>query len=397
MTDDLLGAPSAFFGAKLALALGFAALVAVLIGRSASNTSPVMDSQSRPLTAFFVLVAVLLFLVLESSTTQVPFALSLHASAHSETFPRADLEVTVNLDDYKRAVGPAPFPTRAFMITTKAAQANGRTAHAVEQVRRHLNITDIQFVIGRNDLPDNDFGCETATPLGCRMGLNLAMHQIWKAIALSGAPSFVLEDDVLFHDDTTTLLPLYWAQVPPDYEIVYFGSLPQWLLVSGPSTPPAEIVRFGTAPYALHCTALTPVSAARFAALYTQIFRSRGWRDEPGLPEISPSEVFGDLFLSSYGLRTSFDARKWVSFESTLALPAKFSGIAFRDKFKNTLKLEEEQGCKCDNEYSLPCRGYFPILCAGLAFQSLHCNNMTRMHSWVEHYKEDMHSVQVDI
>ena len=158
----------------------------------------------------------------------------------------------------------------------------------------------------------------------------------------------------------------------------------------GPSTPPSEPVRFGTAPYALHCTAVTPASAARFAALYTQNFRSRGWRDEPGIPEIGSAEVFGDLFLSTYGLRTALDSRKWVSFESTLATPAKFAGIVFRDEFKRTQQLEHEKGCKCDDEYTPTCRGYFPIWCVGLAYQNFHCNNMTRMHSWIAHFKEDM-------
>ena len=199
----------------------------------------------------------------------------------------------------------------------------------------------------------------------------------------------MFEDDVLFHDDTATLLPQYWKQVPPDYEIVYFGSAPLWLMVNGPSTPPSEPVRFGSAPYGLHATALTAMSAARFAALYTQIFRSRGWREEPGIPEIGPSEVFGDLFLSTYGLRTAFDTRKWVSFESTVATPAKWGGVVFRDEFKLTQQLQEK-GCKCDDEYTPACRGFFPIGCVGLAYQNMHCNNMTRMRSWMAHFKEDM-------
>lgn len=351
------------------------------------------DRPSWPVSISTIVSGALLCFVLASAPAQVPS--SFRASCHFTRTPLADLKV--NLDDYKRVVGPAPLPTRAYMITTKAAQENGRTAHAVEQVRRHLGITDIQFVYGRADFRDEDFGCDTgsgsdtifASGYNCRMGLNWAMHQIWKEIAAVGSPAFFMEDDVIFHDDTAALLPRYWKQVPPDYEIVYFGSAPAWLLVKGQSSPPPEPVRFGSAPYALHCIALTAVSATRFAALYTQIFRSRGWRAELGMPEIGASEVFGDLFLSSHGLRTAFDTRKWVSFESTAMEPAKWSGIVFRDEFKRTQQLEA-QGCKCDNEYTPTCRGFFPIWCVGLAYQHMHCNNMTRMHSWIAHYKEDM-------
>ena len=69
-------------------------------------------------------------------------------------------EATVNLDEFARASGPAPFPTRAYMITTRNNEMSGRTAHAVEQVRLHLNITNVEFIYGPSDLRDEDFGCE---------------------------------------------------------------------------------------------------------------------------------------------------------------------------------------------------------------------------------------------
>ena len=394
--------------AAIAAAFLFLATLVVLIGRSTRPASPLPDlprpdSQLRPLATFFVVAAALICVVVESSASaaQAPFASALRASATSAYAPRADASAAinaaaVNYDDYKRAVGPAPFPTRAFMITTRAGQESGRTAHAVEQVRRHLNVTDIQFVFGRNELRQEDFGCDTrlATtsnePILCRVGLSWAVHQIWKAIAASGVPGLFLEDDVLFHDDTSTLLPLYWKQVPPDYEIVYLGSAPRWLLVPGLSAPPSEPVRFGIPPLALHCIALTAASAARFAALYSQMFRLRGWTDEPSVPELNHHYVNGDTFLDNFGFPTALDKRMWVSFESTLATPAKFAGIVFRDEFKRAQQLEQEKGCKCDNEYTPACRGYFPVWYVGLAFQTAHCNNMTRMHSWIAHYKEDM-------
>lgn len=385
LSDSSFAAFGALSGTLLVASLLLALLAFVC--RSAT-TSAAPDSQVRSL-AVFILAAALFISKLDGSTKDAPSTLSFRASARTQTFAQAGLTATINLDDYKRAIGPSPFPTRAFMITTVAAQASGRTAHAVEQVRQNLNITDIQFVLGRNDLQDVDFGCETMSPTGCRMGLNIAMTKHYKAIAASNAPAIYLETDVLFHDDIATLLPLYWKQVPPDYEIVYLGSALSWLLVGGTSVPPSEPVRFGTAPYTMHCIALTAASAARFAALYTQLFRSRGWREEPGPTGLGISEVLTDLFMSSYSFRTSLDAQQWVSFESTLTLPAKFACILFRDEFKRTQQLEQERGCKCDNEYTLACRGYFPVLCVGLAFQNLHCNNMTRMHSWIAHYKAD--------
>ena len=399
VAGSALRAPNASSGSLPAAALVLAVLIA-LIGRSMSSAAPQPNSQLKPLTMKFI-VAALLFVVLESCISQAPFSLGLRASVSSACPPRADALATinsadVNYDDYKRAIGPAPFPTRAFMITTRAAQESGRTAHAVEQVRQHLNITDIQFVLGRNELLQEDFGCDTRLasavkePIRCRVGLGWAMHQVWKAISYSGVPGFFLEDDVLFHDNFATLLPLYWAKVPPAYEIVYLGSAPRWLITDGPSTPPAEPVRFGIPPLALHCAALTAASAARFAALYTQMFRLRGWTEEPSVPELNHNDVNGDTFLESFAFPTALNKQMWVSFESTLATPAEFRGIVFRDEWKRTVSLFEQKGCKCDNEYTPECRGFLPVVCVGLAFQNYHCNNITRMYSWIAHYKEDM-------
>ena len=156
-----LRAPDASSGLLLVAALVLYVLVA-LIGRLTSSVTPRPDFSPLQLTAFFVAAAV--FVALESSNALAPFVFGLRSSATSEYSVREDLTDKVNLDDYKRAVSPAPFPTRAYMITTRAAQESGRTAHAVEQVRRHLNVTDIKIVLGRNDLLDADFGCESATP-----------------------------------------------------------------------------------------------------------------------------------------------------------------------------------------------------------------------------------------
>lgn len=300
----------------LAAGLLFAVFVC-LLGRF-FNSAPLL-SDSSPLRLFaatVILVVTLFFFVHESSgSTQAFSVLSSRAlirTANSRVADMTDLinSAAVNYDDYKRAVGPAPFPTRAFMITTKTGQENGRTAHAVEQVRRHLNITDIHFVYGRNELRQEDFGCDTrlATssnePVLCRMGLGWATHQIWIAIAASGAPALFLEDDVLFHDDTATLLPLYWKQVPPAYEIVYLGSAPRWLLVDGPSTPPAEPVKFGLTPLALTSlhSADCSVSSTLCCALHANV--SFAWMDgDPRPSRTYPSlhqrrYIFGYLWVS---------------------------------------------------------------------------------------------------
>jgi hypothetical protein len=310
----------------------------------------------------------------------------INVAGQSQPRRRPLSEAIVNLDEFVRASGPAPFPKRAYMITTRNNEKSGRTAHAVEQVRLHLNITNVEFIYGPSDLRDEDFGCEALPGSNCRAGVGWGAYTMWKAIAADGVDSaFVLDDDVLFHDDTKSLLPLYWDQVPPTFEIVYFGSFPSWLVATGPSKRPHnELVTFGTAPYAHHCYILTRASALRFANLYTEMFRMRGRREEPGIPEIGPTDLFGDTFASTYALRTAFDPHNWVSFENTDALPAKWGGIVFLDQQKLS-----SPSCICNNEYSKACRGYLPIQGVGLAYQHDHCANMTRFYSWVAHYKED--------
>ena len=291
----------------------------------------------------------------------------------------------MNLDEFARVTGPAPFPTRAFMITTEANRKSGRTAHALEQVQRHLNITDVEFIYGPADLRDEDFGCSPGESANCRAGVGWGAFEMWKAIAADGlASAFVMDDDVLFHDDMRALLPLYWSQVPATFEIVYFGSLPQWLM-AGTATKDEALVRFGTAPFAHHCYILTKASALRFANLYAEMFRMRGRREDPGPPEISYMDMFGDTFANTYAIRTTFDAHNWVSFENTAALPAKWSGIVVRDQFKRA----RGKGCKCDDEYTDACRGYLPILGVGLAYQHDHCRTMASFYGWVAHYKKD--------
>jgi hypothetical protein len=313
-----------------------------------------------------------------SSRTHVPFS-----------------ELTVDISDYMRVSSTVPFPARAFMVTTQLAYREGRTAHALRQVEQHLPGTRVELIFGSvGNYSDLDFGCESTLKQGtteCRMGLNWAVHQIWKTIAREGlASGLVLQDDVLFHDDFKLLLPKYWSRVPPDFEIVYLGCAHPWLLaggINGASTAPNDFVRFGAAPYMTHAYVLTAASASRFAALYTQLFRSRGRAEEPRLPELSPVDVLDDLFLNSQAFQTALDKSKWVSFESILALPAKWHNISFLGYHVFPRKNTK---CECDNEYTNECRGFLPIVSVGLAYQHYHCHNMSRFYSWIEHYQADL-------
>ena len=75
-------------------------------------------------------------------------------------------------------------------------------------------------------------------------------------------------------------------------------------------------------------------------------------------------------------------------FGSTPALPATWEGATFL----NNRKAWEEplRKCHCDEEVRPECRGFLPIISIGLAYQHYHCNNMTRLHLWVEQYRRDL-------
>ena len=58
----------------------------------------------------------------------------------------------------------------------------------------------------------------------CQLGLSLAHLQIWRQMIAAGIPrAFVFEDDVVFHQDFSTLFPQYWRQVPEDALVVWVG------------------------------------------------------------------------------------------------------------------------------------------------------------------------------
>ncbi len=59
-----------------------------------------------------------------------------------------------------------------------------------------------------------------------KVGLAMAHLTIWDKIVNDRLPgAWVFEDDVVAHSNFSSLFPLYWAQVPQDYEIVWLVSL----------------------------------------------------------------------------------------------------------------------------------------------------------------------------
>jgi hypothetical protein len=58
----------------------------------------------------------------------------------------------------------------------------------------------------------------------CQLGLSLAHLQIWRRMIAERIPrAWVFEDDVVFHQDFSTLFPVYWRQVPEDALVVWVG------------------------------------------------------------------------------------------------------------------------------------------------------------------------------
>ena len=348
----------------------------------------------RPLA--FVAGALVTLLALESLREAArPGILHAANTCHAGALLRKPLSAArMERADFLRTTGAAPFPTRAFMVTTRQAEANGRTAHAIEEVRRGIGITQIELVYGDGGPPDEELGC-IPHDLGCRFNLAWAHRQMWRAVAADNlASALILEDDVLVHDSFAALLPSHWSRVPPDFEIVYLGCNPQWLVVPERLEPPTDTIQVGKAPLTMHAYVVTAASAARFAALYDQMVHARGPSDdEPGMPQIHPFDAAADLFLHFHALRTAFDSNKWISFQSTAAVPSAWGDVTFLFASR---WAQQHWACTCEHEYSEKCKGFLPVIGAGLIYQHYHCNNVSRLYEWWRHYKEDLPALRAD-
>lgn len=127
-----------------------------------------------------------------------------------------------------RHARPPSLPARAFLITTEARHSSNWTSYVLAQVMRHkraLNISQIDIVFTSYM---NEFG-PIANPGHRDLGAacSVTHKRVWDRMIREGLDSaWVFEDDVVFHDDFDTLLPIYWQGVPRSYEFAFVGHSP---------------------------------------------------------------------------------------------------------------------------------------------------------------------------
>lgn len=293
---------------------------------------------------------------------------------------------------YRHAPATPVWPTRAYVVTSDHHVRSGRAKHALDELAK-LNITEVRYIYGPDFVDDQDIGCDRgATQKSCRMGLAWGHQMAWKHIAQEKLLSaLVIEDDILVHDLIDQLLPLYWSQVPADFEIVMLGHFAPWIWDSV-YNPPKHLVTYGPyTPQAAHAYILNHVSARRLDHQFEEMVWQKGRPDVVPTdfkPQLTSWHIVPDLFLIFQAMPQAKDKSKWVFFESTEKYPGRWQGAEFLTTHK--MNMVGDEPCDCnDDPTEGKCSLFLPIDCQGLVYQHHHCSNMTRLRMWVEQYKRN--------
>ena len=112
-------------------------------------------------------------------------------------------------------------------------------------------------------------------------------------------------------------------QVPPNFELVYIGG---WSRLRG---PPATLVHASVMPYTAHAFVLSQAGARRLHA--ASVFLQGKARPETSAARPCDGacySIYADNFLLGVheNLLTDSDRSKWVAFESTADVPARWRG-----------------------------------------------------------------------
>lgn len=289
--------------------------------------------------------------------------------------------------------GPPALPAHSFIITMPDAVRSGRLQMALE----HIAAAGLPLprVIYGSYVNDTEVGCRKNVKYSCRIGLIQAQAQAWRVVVEEGLPSaWVFEDDVLFHDDFTALLPQYWARVPPWYEVVYAQAWSQIGVVAqqdhGVQYPTsADGVVYDVETWGAGAYVISKHGAARLYARYQSLLyhNMKGPSNEQG--SLVPWESTPDDFLVTHGLRTAPTNYTYVIFQNTIGQPAKFAGLTLWPEQMVDWYNCKQHGCSCDSEPSLACAHFLPLVFHGLAYQHYHCSTPQAFWKWVAHYKEN--------
>lgn len=160
-----------------------------------------------------------------------------------------------------------------------------------------------------------------------QLGLSLAHLHIWDDIlARNLTAAWVFEDDVIFHDNIEELFPLYWDQVPADFEVIYLGhnpTLPQHLVAC--EEPGSQRFFHEHSVYTTHAMIISYNGALRLSrAMHGLLNMSKRIKRTPHEYELKIDLFFNyvrETFLQPY------EYSKWIAFDSTPEHPAQWGGV----------------------------------------------------------------------
>lgn len=196
------------------------------------------------------------------------------------------------------------------------------TMSQLERVKSSSGITHLHTIHGNYK---GEYGkCQY-----CQLGLSLAHLEVWRTMIAKNIPrAWVLEDDVIFHDDFNNLFPKYWQQVPHDALMVWVGHSRtdvdfRCRMPGAPDRPEESEVQAGAgAPWMTHAVIITLEAALLLERSMSQVLA--GNETEPNNPsQLRPEDIKIDYFIINV-YEAHKQKRRWVKFSSTSAVPAKF-------------------------------------------------------------------------
>jgi hypothetical protein len=230
---------------------------------------------------------------------------------------------------------------------------------------------------------DKKYGCVLCgggcDPGGCQIGLTLAHLSIWETILTRNlSAAWVFENDVVFHARFSELLPLYWAGVPQDYEIVYVGQHPMGGVNLACETKSSVLLQQWHAPWTTHAVIVSGKGAKRLSTALKAIIQN----SQDSNRSLTFQEVKIDFFLYCVNQRFMIEKERkaWVVFDPTTAHPAEWGSHTWCRTEQHQVFYNGSATCEETDPKLWPTQ--VPLLGTGLAYQNLCKKNRSALDRW---------------
>lgn len=239
-----------------------------------------------------------------------------------------------------------------------------------------------------NGTYDGRYGCvlcrttSNCDPAGCQIGLSLAHLFVWQDILLRQLEAaWVFEDDVVFHTRFKELFPLYWRQVPINYEAVWIGQHAVGGVDVACEHPPTSHqakrwYQTHHVPYTTHAMIVSKAGARRFSKAMQGIIA----RSIDSKRSLTMLEIKIDLFLIYVHQSFLFDLTTWVTLEPNAGNLAEWGGHSWCRLAPHEIFFNGSCTCESCSPEQWP--GSVPLLGSGLAFQNMCKKDRYALHKW---------------